>query len=55
MTYSELRVDMAIKHRKTGRTAIVAEVKNGKFKIVDSTGHPETLDRYYAGEWERNG
>ncbi|AYB71025.1 hypothetical protein SEA_YABOI_232 [Streptomyces phage Yaboi] len=55
MRYSELRVDMPIKHIKTKRTAIVAEIKSGKFKIVDNKGKTETLDRYYAGEWERNG
>ena len=53
MRYSDLQVDMAIKHRATGRTAIVAKVEKGKFQIVDSNGHPETLDRYYAGEWEK--
>ncbi len=55
MIYSDMREDMPIKHSETGRTAVIAKIKNGKFQIVDSKGHPETLDRYYAGEWERNG
>lgn len=53
MTYSEMRVDMRIRNKKTGLKATIAAIKNGQFKIVDQSGHVEDLDRYYAGDWEQ--
>lgn len=53
MTFSEMRVDMRIRHRATGLKATIAAIKSGKFKIVDQNGHVENLDRYDAGEWEK--
>lgn len=51
MTYSEMRVDMRIIH-KSGRKATIGAISKGQFRIVDSDGNVEDLDRYYAGEWE---
>lgn len=53
MTYSELRVDMQIRHRETKETAIVAAIKNGKFQIVDQHGNVDILPREDAGNWEK--
>jgi hypothetical protein len=53
MTYSELRVDMRIRHQQTNETAVVAAIKNGKFQIVDQNGHVDILPREDAGNWEK--
>ncbi|QGH76475.1 hypothetical protein SEA_DAUBENSKI_207 [Streptomyces phage Daubenski] len=53
MTYSEMRVDMRIRHMRTGLKATIATKANGLFRIVDEHGHVEDLDRYEAGEWEQ--
>jgi len=53
MTYSEMRVDMRIRHRPTGLKATIATIERGMFRIVDENGNVKDYDRYYAGEWEK--
>lgn len=53
MTFSEMRVDMRIRNRQTGLKATIAEIKSGRFKIVDENGDVERLVRDEAGEWEK--
>ncbi|AXH67366.1 hypothetical protein SEA_WOFFORD_230 [Streptomyces phage Wofford] len=53
MTYSEMRIDMRIRHITTGLKATIGKIEGGKFTYVDEKGRTRTLDRYYAGEWER--
>jgi hypothetical protein len=43
---------MEIRHKTSGLKAIVGKVGGGVFVIVDEHGNVQTLDRFYAGEWE---
>lgn len=52
MTYSEMRVDMRIRHTVTGLKATIAKLQGGKFTYVDEYGRTQTHDRYNASEWE---
>jgi hypothetical protein len=52
MEYSIMRVDMRIRHIKTGLKATIAQVQNGRFKYVDEYGSVVELDRYNAIDWE---
>lgn len=53
MTFSEMRVDMRIRHRETGLKATIAKLQGGKFTYVDEYGRVQEHDRYNASEWEQ--
>lgn len=53
MTFSQMRVDMRIRHRDSGLKATIGEIKNGKFRIVDENGEVEEYSREFAPEWEQ--
>ena len=53
MTYSEMRVDMRIRHKTSGLKATIAKLGGGKFQYVDEYGRVQEHDRYNASEWEQ--
>lgn len=51
MKYDEMKEDMRIKEKSTGRLAIIGLKSYSGFTIVDQHGHVETFTKRNAEDW----
>jgi hypothetical protein len=53
MKFDEMKEDMRIREKSTGRLAIIGLKRYGRFTIVDQQGHVETFTKNNAEEWTK--
>lgn len=51
LKYDEMKEDMQIRERRTGRIAVIGVKQTSHVIIVDQTGHIEILHKTDAEEW----
>jgi hypothetical protein len=53
LKYDDVKEDMRIRERRTGRLAIIGVKEYGRVTIVDQNGHVETLTKNELNDWNK--